>query len=101
MLSRRLTLIVVAAAVAAASLVTLPASASHCDGSYDNLPGGFYLDVRHLPSEEDPLFYSIWIFQETNGEAGLQRGGSHISGIPGIDDDVECGPNPTGDAVVF
>ena len=51
------------------------------------VPGGFYLDIRELAADASAdHLYSVWVYQESNGTAGLQRGGKHaILGDAGAD----------------
>jgi hypothetical protein len=71
--------IVAAAIIAAAVPMSSPAAPPpECSGTVTEA-GGFYVDVR------DPAELSIWIYQESNGIAGLQRGG-----VSDISDDSSC-----------
>lgn len=72
--------VIFAAAVAAALVPFSPASADHACDSTEVDPGvGVYVIVDDLENEHG----SIWIYQESNGEAGLQRNDDSCNGENG------------------
>ncbi|MBI4729120.1 MAG: hypothetical protein HY775_06405 [Acidobacteria bacterium] len=74
----------------------------------DKDSGPLYLDVRDVMSdgdwEYDASLLNIWLYQETNGEPGLQRGGrsAYLPQFPGIPEDgMDPCWNPPHDTDVF
>jgi hypothetical protein len=68
--------------------------------------GVAYVDVRNVDS--DGFLYSIWIYQESNGAGGLQRGGKAIEPIntalllaTGAEDTETCNESATPDALIL
>lgn len=80
--------VLAALAIAGASLGAVfaptPASAAGCSGTLFgtvvDVGGAAYVDIRSIAT--DGYLYSIWIYVEKNGQAGLQRGGSDPTGSP-------------------
>lgn len=74
-----------------------PAAAA-CDGmlfgTVVEVGGAAYVDVREVAGET--YLYSIWIYVESNGTPGLQRGGSDPTGAP---DSCQESANP--DTLIF
>ena len=72
-------LLSISAVAAAISLATAsPVSADHgCNGTITDIAGVAYIDDRGAEG-------NFWIYVESNGEAGLQSGGSAPTG--GYDD---------------
>lgn len=72
----------VARAMAVAGLVAMlaggTAAADHCNGSVTEA-GPLYIDDRGLDSG------NVWVYLESNDQAGLQSGGEH--GVFGYQDD--------------
>ena len=54
-------------AVLAALTFVSPATANTCGATVVEVPGTAYVAV------DDPTLASVWVYQESNGEAGLQR----------------------------
>lgn len=59
-------------------VIAFPATAFSCSDAAMDIGGVLYLDARAVPTAENPTFYSVWIYAETNGIPGLQRGGSEV-----------------------
>lgn len=68
-----------AALTAIVCLAGLPAGADHCDGEVTVIGTDgvalFYIDDRGAPAQ------APFVYMETNGEAGLQSGGSQALGL--------------------
>lgn len=65
-----------AAAVASVAAPVTPAGAteSPCDGTIIATPdGNFYIEDRGFPDG-----WGLWVYQESNGVRGLQRGGTSM-----------------------
>lgn len=107
---KRGVLLVLVVGILASAFVLQPATATECENN-GGIAGGktvpvtagdvtFYVEVREVLG--DAHIYSIWIYQETNGLAGLQRGGTS----PYFPDDSDpCNdPLPPGyspDTIIF
>lgn len=81
------------AVVFAAVFAPAAAQADHCNGAVTDVEtpaGTFYVDDR---GEEG----DVWIYLESNGETGLQSGGTAVSGL--YDDDGCTHDNP--DQLIF
>jgi hypothetical protein len=70
--------------------------------------GPFYLDVRYLAGRQTSgsatgvNIFSIWLYQETNGTAGLQRGGHSIfPDTPGTSGQDPCEQSSNPDQAIF
>ncbi|HVE93578.1 MAG TPA: hypothetical protein VNB24_01565 [Acidimicrobiales bacterium] len=76
------------------------AQADHCGGTTIVDLGAAYVDVRHVGDETS--LYSIWIYAETNGQTGLQRGGDSVLGadLGGRDNCVDPSDNGP-DLIIF
>lgn len=72
-------------AAAVSSLVaTAPPAAAACSGTFYgtvvDVGGMAYVDVREVAS--GGYLWSIWLYLESNGQGGLQRGGADPTGSP-------------------
>lgn len=65
----------------------------------DPAQGPFYLDVRDIASEY--WTFSIWLFQETNRQPGLQRGGRSLIPDTPAPGGIYCTESTTPDQLIF
>ena len=72
-------LILSASLLGLAAVLAPAATAIDCAAPATLEVNGVYLDARAIPTPENPLFYSVWIFAESGVAAGLQRGGSQVA----------------------
>ena len=91
---RRTLLLGAGAALALSSLLPGAALAADCNGTVTQIdaPDGstFYVDDRDITTG------GIWVYQESNGEAGLQSGGTNAIG------DVDsCAGEGTADTLIL
>lgn len=72
-------------AAALSTIAVAPPATAACDGMFFdqmviNVADQAYIDVREVAGPT--YLYSIWIYKESNGRQGLQRGGYDPTGSP-------------------
>lgn len=90
-MSRARAVVFCAAAVVATLVAPVAAQADHCNGDVtqvDTPAGTFYVDNR------DPTTLDVWVYQESNGQEGLQSGGAGA-----LSEDLCAHENP--DTLIF
>ena len=98
---RRLAVFASAAAVAATASLGAPAQAGPCDSDGHialgviDIAGVLYIDDRNFVEGN-----GFWIYLESNGQSGLQRGGSSVMG-PDLGGQDPCVESSNPDTIIF